>query len=74
MSLDAKYTWREQTEADLYKDLKGVSRKDPRGLLQESFNDCVMFHLLTVYPNNAAEQEKYYLYNMLKKPQQVGIC
>jgi hypothetical protein len=33
-----------------------------------------MFHLLTAFPNNAAEQEKYYLSNMLKKPQQVGIC
>jgi hypothetical protein len=32
-----------------------------------------MFHLLTVFPNNAAEQEKYYLSNMLKKPQRVGI-
>jgi hypothetical protein len=33
-----------------------------------------MFHLLTVIPNNAAEQEKYYLSNMLKKPQRVGRC
>jgi hypothetical protein len=32
-----------------------------------------MFHLLTVFPNSAAEQEKYYLSNMLKKPQRVGI-
>jgi hypothetical protein len=32
-----------------------------------------MFHLLTVIPNNAAEQEKYYLSNVLKKPQRVGI-
>jgi hypothetical protein len=32
-----------------------------------------MFHLLTVFPNNAAEQEKYYLSNVLKKHQRVGI-
>jgi hypothetical protein len=32
-----------------------------------------MFHLLTVFPNNAAEQEKYYLSIMLKKPQWVGV-
>jgi hypothetical protein len=32
-----------------------------------------MFHLLTVFPNNAVDQEKYYLSNVLKKPQQVGI-
>jgi hypothetical protein len=77
LSLDAKYAWnkivREQTETDLYKDLKGVSRKGPRGLSRESFDNCVMFHLLTVFPNNAAEQEKYYLSNMLKNPQRVGI-
>ncbi len=33
-----------------------------------------MFHLLTMFPNNTAEQEKYYLSNVLKKPQQVGVC
>jgi hypothetical protein len=61
-------------EADPFKDLHGVSRKGPRGLTQESFNDCVIFHLLTVFPNNTAEQEKYYLSNVFKKPQRVGIC
>jgi hypothetical protein len=78
LSLDAKYAWnkivREQTEADPYKDLRGMSRKGPRGLLRESFEECIMFPLLTGFPNNAAEQEKYYLSNVLKKPQRVGIC
>jgi hypothetical protein len=77
LSLDAMYAWnkivREQMEADPYKDLQGVSKKSPRGLTRESFDECIMFHLLTVFPNNAAEQEKYYLSNVLKKPQQVGI-
>ncbi len=63
LSSDAKYAWnkivREQTEADPFKDLKGVSRKGPRGLLRESFTNCIMSHLLTVFPINAAEQEKY---------------
>jgi hypothetical protein len=61
LSLDAKYAWnklvQEQTEVDPFKDLQGVSRKGPRGLLCESFDKCIMFHLLTVFPNNAAEQE-----------------
>jgi hypothetical protein len=77
LSLDAKYAWnkivKEQTEADPFKDLQGVSRKGPRGLLRESFGSCIMFHLLTVFPNNTAEQEKYYLSNLLKKPQRVGV-
>jgi hypothetical protein len=33
-----------------------------------------MFNLLIVFPNNAAEQENYYLSNVLKKPHRVGIC
>ncbi len=78
LSLNVKYSWnkivQEQTEADPFKDLHGMSRKGPRGLMRESFNDCAMFHLLTVFPNNAAEQEKDNLSNVLKKPQRVSIC
>jgi hypothetical protein len=77
LSSDDKYVWnkivREQMEADPFKDLQGMSRKGARGLLRESFDKCVMFHLLTVFPNNAAEQEKYNLSIVLKKPQRVGI-
>jgi hypothetical protein len=77
LSVDAKYAWnkivKEQMEADPYKDLQGVSKKGPRGSLRKSFDDCMMFHLFTVFPNNAVEQEKYYLSNVLKKPQHVGV-
>jgi hypothetical protein len=31
----------------------------------ELFNDFVMFHLLTAFPINAAEQEKYHITNVL---------
>jgi hypothetical protein len=37
------------------------------------FNNCVMFHLLAAFPINAAEQEKYYISNVLKKPQRINI-
>jgi hypothetical protein len=37
------------------------------------FNDCVMFHLLPAFPINAAEQEKYYILNVLKKPQRINV-
>jgi hypothetical protein len=77
LSSNVKYAWNkivwEQTKEDPYKDLKGVSKKGPRGLTRESFKECIMFHLLTVFPNNTAEQEKYYLPNMLKKPQWVSV-
>ena len=39
----------------------------------ESFQDCITFHLLDMFPNNAAEQQRFYISNMLKKPQQVPL-
>jgi hypothetical protein len=33
----------------------------------------MMFHLLTAFLINAAEQEKYYILNVLKKPQRVNV-
>ncbi len=59
---DAKYVWnkilKEQTASNPYKVLQGVSKKEPRGPSHKSFDDCVMFHLFTIFPNNAAKQEK----------------
>ena len=40
---------------------------------RELFNNCMMFHLLTAFPINAAEQEKYYIMNVLKKPQRINV-
>jgi hypothetical protein len=39
----------------------------------KTFNNCVMFHLLTTFPINTAEQEKYYVTNVLKKPQCINV-
>jgi hypothetical protein len=32
-----------------------------------------MFHLFTTFPINAAEQEKYYITNVLKRPQRINV-
>jgi hypothetical protein len=56
-------------ESDPSVDLQGVSQTSPRGMSCKLFDDCVLFPLLTVFPINAAEQEKYYITNVLKKPQ-----
>jgi hypothetical protein len=78
ISPESKYAWNkiisEQTESDPYVNLQGDTLEGPRGMSCESFNDCVMFHLLTAFPINAAEQEKYYITNVLKKPQRINIC
>jgi hypothetical protein len=40
---------------------------------RELFNNCMMFHLLTAFSINAAEQERYYISNVLKKPQRINV-
>jgi hypothetical protein len=60
-------------ESDPYINLQGDSLEGPMGISCELFNNCVMFHLLTVFPINAAEQEKYYISNVLKKPQRINV-
>ncbi len=55
-------------------DLKGTVHTVSQSPLVQSFEDCVTFHLLTVFPQDAAEQERYYVNVHLKKTMQVLIC
>ncbi len=75
---ESKYAWNkivsEQMESDPYVSLQGDTLEGPGGMPRQLFHDCVMFHLLTTFPINAAEQEKYYITNVLKKPQCVNVC
>ncbi len=78
LSVNARYVWnkivQEQTNVDPYTDLQWLTKKGPRGLSRTSSADCVMFHLLTEFPNSASEhQERYYITNVLKKPQRISI-
>jgi hypothetical protein len=77
LSLKSKYAWNKinikQTDSNPYVNLQGVSLEGPRGMFHESFENCVVFHLLTVFPINAAEQEKYYITNVLQKPQCIDV-
>jgi hypothetical protein len=77
LSPKSKYAWNkiviEQTESNLFVNLQGVSLEGPRGMSCDLFNNCVMFHLFAAFPINAADQEKYYISNVLKKPQHVNV-
>jgi hypothetical protein len=77
LSPESKYAWNkivsEQTESNPYVNLQGDTLEGPRGMSRHSIHDCVMFHLLTAFPINTAEQEKYYITNVLKKPQRVNV-
>ncbi len=72
LSLESKYSWNKivskQMESDPYVNLQGDSLEGPRRMFHKSFNNCVMFHLLTAFPINTAEQEKYYISNVFRKP------
>ncbi len=62
LSPESKYGWNKivskQTESNPYVNLQGDSLEGPSGMSRQSFHDCVMLHLLTTFPINAAEQEK----------------
>jgi hypothetical protein len=69
LSVNTKYVWNKivhkMTASDPYTDLQGCSKNGPRGLSRKSVDDCVMFHLLTVFPNNTTKQEWCYITNVL---------
>jgi hypothetical protein len=77
LSPKSKYSWNkiisEQMESDPFVNLQGDSLEGPRGMSCESFKDCVVFHLLTALHINVAEQEKYYISNVLRKPQRINV-
>jgi hypothetical protein len=70
LSPESRYAWNKivskQTESDSYVNPQGDSLECPRGISCKLLNNCVMFHLLTVFPINTAEQEKYYITNILR--------
>jgi hypothetical protein len=77
LSVKSKYAWNkimvEQTESDPYVNLQGVSQEGPREMSRKLFDNCMVFHLLTVFPINVAEQKKYYITNVVKKPQCINV-
>jgi hypothetical protein len=78
LSPKSKFSWNKivskQMESNLFVNLQGVSLEGPRGMSCKLLNNSIMFHLLTAFPINAAEQKKYYIMNVLKMPQSVNVC
>ena len=62
---DGKSPWdkivAEQTEKEPWTNLHGMERSGVRGKTMAAWEDCFMLMLKTVFPNNAAEQQKFYL-------------
>ena len=55
-----------QIKVNPWTDLTGNMHTAPQSPLVQSFEDCVTFHLLTVFPQDASEQERYYVNVHLK--------
>ena len=51
----------EQTERDPWTDLRGAEQSGVRGKTWQAWQDCYILMLKTVFANNAAEQQKFYL-------------
>jgi hypothetical protein len=72
LSPESKYAWNKivvmQMEGDPYVNLQGVSLEGPRGMSCKLFNNCIIFHLLTAFPINTAEQESTTSQMYLRRP------
>ena len=54
----------------------GVNGKSNKGICIKSwisFMDCIELHKLTIFPADAAEKQRYYMQQTIKKPQRVTV-
>ena len=64
---------KEQTESALYTDIQGVEQDKKAGKTPDSFKECIMFHLQSVFKYDAAEQLRTYLSFVVRKPARVKV-
>ena len=76
-SIEARAIWdkivSEQVGTVTWTDLKGRKRTKARNKSEKAFRECTVHHLRTVFKEDAAEQQRLYLSNTVKKPQRVSI-
>ena len=77
LSEDARFRWDKIVTSQVgtapWTDLQGNEHAEARGKGKQSFQDCITFHLLDMFPSDAAEQQRFYISNVLKKPQRVTV-
>ena len=78
LSEDAAYHWRtivkSVCETPNWKcSLTGATGKKVRGKSPKALQECLHLHRLTVFPYDAAEKQRRYLQNTIKKPQRVNV-
>jgi hypothetical protein len=77
LSDEARKPWEKIIKAQVtcapWEDISGVTYAKTRTKTWASFCECIMFHLQQVFHHDAGETLKYYIMNMLKKPNRVSI-
>ncbi len=77
LSKDSQFRWDKIVSSQVgtapWTDLQGKEHTKERGKSMGSFQDCITFHLLDMVPGNAAKQQRFYISNVLKKPQRVPV-
>jgi hypothetical protein len=63
----------EQINCEPWVDVYGKEHPEKRPASWTSFLECIQLHLQTVFRTDAAEQERFYISNGLKKPNKVPI-
>ena len=51
-----------------------MCHKKLRNKTMKTFLDCTKYHVLAMFPMDAAEVERYYISTIVKKPSRVTIC
>ena len=74
---EARQPWNkipvQQINYSSWKDLRGIVHNTPRSKTRDSFMECITFHMLVVFCNDAAEVQRYYISNCLKKPTEYSL-
>jgi hypothetical protein len=78
LSIEARTHWDKIVDRQIgvapWMDLKGQEQRVLRTKTYQSFLDCTKHHLLTVFQEDAVEQQKFYISNILEKLQRVTVC
>ncbi len=77
LSVEQQGAWekivKQKVSVSDWTDLRGRKHKKKRGKTYKHFLECTMFHLQTVFDEDAAERQQIYISNHLKKPQRVMV-
>jgi len=64
---------KEMFDRDTWVGVNGKTHEGPRMRTWKSLTDCIELHKLTVLPADAAEKQRFYVQQVVRKPQRVTI-